>query len=137
MGYSTRCLHFVADLLACHLSIDMNKPPVQFPQPPYTLPPNQVGLIYLLYAIGFVFGITFLAGGIMALIKRGEESDALLASHYAYQARTFIWSMVWLVVGFITFIAVVGYFVLIANYIWTLYRVIKGWLAFSSFKPVG
>lgn len=100
------------------------------------LPNNNVTLIYILYLIGFVFGITYLVGGIMAFIKKGDEAHPLLKSHYSYQASTFLWSVVWAIVGFATAVIVVGYVVLIVNYIWALYRVIKGWLAFNGGKSL-
>ncbi|WP_370264120.1 DUF4870 family protein [Limnobacter sp.] len=102
-----------------------------------SLPPNSVQLIYILYAIGFVFGLTYLIAGIISTIKRSDESNDFLKSHYVYQSRTFWWSLVWLIAGFILSAIIVGWFVLIANYIWSLYRVIKGWLAFSERKRIG
>jgi uncharacterized membrane protein len=93
-------------------------------------------LVYLLMAIGFVFGLTYLIGGIMALLKKGEEPDPVLKAHYSYQARTFSFSVLWLAVGIITAFFLVGYLVLLANYIWALYRTIKGWLALSEGRTI-
>ena len=97
---------------------------------------STVQLVYALMAIGFVFGLTYLIGGIMALLKKGDEPDPLLKAHYVYQARTFGYSLLWLTLGIVTAFFLVGYLVLIANYIWALYRIIKGWLALTESRVV-
>jgi uncharacterized membrane protein len=40
------------------------------------------------------------------------------------------------VIGALLFIVVVGWFVLIADAIWIIYRIVKGWLYLNDDKPV-
>lgn len=97
---------------------------------------STVQLIYILYAVGFLFGLTYLVAGIMAVIKKGDEQDVVLKSHLEYQARTFWFSLAWFILGMLTAVFLVGYVILLVNYVWALYRVIKGWLAFNEMKSV-
>ncbi len=117
----------------------MNDTTLQTEPTQKTLAPSNkstVQLVYALMAIGFVFGLTYLIGGIMALLKKSEEADPLLKAHYSYQARTFGYSVLWLALGIVTAFFLVGYLVLLANYIWALYRIIKGWLALTENRIV-
>ncbi|WP_018872252.1 hypothetical protein [Thioalkalivibrio sp. ALJ16] len=83
-------------------------------------------LVYILQASGFFFGITFIAAVIVNYIKKDEVQGTWLESHFRWQMRTFWFSAMWTVLAAILFIVVIGYFILLANVVWTLYRVIKG-----------
>ena len=39
-------------------------------------------------------------------------------------------------IGGLTFVLVIGWFVLIANAIWIIYRIVKGWLNLNDDKPM-
>lgn len=97
---------------------------------------STVQLVYILFAIGFFTGLTYIVGGIIATIKKSDEQNSVMKSHFSHQARTFWFSVLWSVLGFVTAIFVVGYFILLANFIWVIYRLVKGWLAFSESKPI-
>jgi uncharacterized membrane protein len=109
-------------------------------------------VIYGLHAFSAVTGLlspamivtAFLTGwpSIIAVIlnylKRSEVRGTWLDSHYSWQIRTFWFALLWLAIGAVLFITVVGIpvaFVLwFATGIWVLYRIIRGWLALSSTK---
>lgn len=97
---------------------------------------STVQLVYILYAIGFFTGITYIVGGIIAIIKKSDEQNAVMKSHFSHQARTFWFSVLWSVLGFLTAVFIVGYLILFANFIWVIYRLVKGWLAFSEGKAI-
>jgi uncharacterized membrane protein len=59
-----------------------------------------------------------------------------LESHFLWQIRTFWYGLLWGVIGMLLLVLVVGYFILIANTIWLLYRIIKGWLRLSEGKEM-
>jgi uncharacterized membrane protein len=90
-------------------------------------------MVYALYALSFLFAITVIFGVIIAHLKKGDAEGSYVQSHFSYQIRTFWWSVVWVIVGIAT-IAVffIGYLVLIANAIWFIYRIIKGWMRLSE-----
>ena len=93
-------------------------------------------IVYLLQAIGFFVGITFIAGVVLNYIKKGDISDLMVASHFRWQIRTFWFSLLWAVIGTVLSIVVVGLVVLLINAVWVLYRLIKGWLRLNEQKPM-
>ncbi|CAM3788221.1 DUF4870 family protein [Parendozoicomonas haliclonae] len=101
-------------------------------------PGHQTAMVaYILLAAGFVFGITFIIGGIIGLIKKDESGYGEFSKkHFEFIWRTFLFSAIWSVVGLITSFIFIGYVVLVGNFIWTLYRVIKGMLKFFDDKTV-
>lgn len=89
-------------------------------------------LVYALYALSFLLGITYIVGVIVAHLRKGSAVGSYVQSHFSYQIRTFWWSFLWLVVGIATVAFIVGYFILIANAIWIIYRIVKGWMRLSE-----
>jgi uncharacterized membrane protein len=92
-------------------------------------------IIYGLMGAGFFLGVTFIAAVIMAYIKRGDVENEITKDHLRFQIRTFWFSLLWTAIGAALSVVVVGYFVLLAAFFWTLYRVIKGFMRLSSGKP--
>jgi uncharacterized membrane protein len=88
----------------------------------------------------FLTGWPSIIAVILNYVKRGEVRGTWLDTHYSWQIRTFWWALLWLLVGAVLFVTVIGIpvaFVLwFATGIWVLYRIIRGWLALSSAKEV-
>lgn len=93
-------------------------------------------VIYGLYAGSFLFGITGIVAIIMNYVKKEDVAGTFLESHFRWQMRTFWFGILWSVLGAISVLIVVGYFVLIANGIWIIYRIVKGWLYLNDNKPM-
>lgn len=93
-------------------------------------------LVYILQAVGIFIGITFLAAVIVNYVKRGELTSELQKSHFRWQIRTFWWSFLWMVIGSALVVVVVGYFIVLANLVWTIYRIARGWLRLNDGKPM-
>lgn len=93
-------------------------------------------IVYALYAISLFFGITAIAAIIINYVKKEDVAGSFLESHFRWQIRTFWFGLLWGILGFITLFIVIGWFVLTANAIWLLYRIIKGWLRLSENKPM-
>ena len=93
-------------------------------------------LVYIPQALGFIVGITFIAAVIVNYVKRDELTSELQRSHFRWQIRTFWYSVLWTVIGAVTSMVVVGYFILLFAVAWTLYRVIRGWLCLYDGKPM-
>ncbi len=96
---------------------------------------GDVTLVYILQAVGFFFGVTFLAAVIVNYVKKDDVRSEIARSHFRWQIRTFWFSALWCVVGTVLAFVVVGYFIILANVCWTLYRVIRGWLRLNDGKP--
>ena len=93
-------------------------------------------LVYALQAASYLLGITFIAAVIVNYVKRQEVAGTWLESHFLWQMRTFWWSLLWGVLGVALMIVVVGVFILIADAIWVLYRIVKGWLNLNDGKAM-
>lgn len=111
-------------------------------------------VMYGLHALSALAGIVtpafvvtaFLTGwpSIIAIIinyvKRGEVRGTWLESHFRWQARTFWFALLWLVVAsalMLTMIFIPLAVVLMAAIgLWVVYRIVRGWLALNDRKPV-
>jgi uncharacterized membrane protein len=93
-------------------------------------------VIYALYALSLFFGVTAIVAIVLNYIKREEVQGTWLESHFSWQIRTFWWGLVWLVVGAITWIILIGWAVWGVACIWFIYRIAKGWLNLNDNKPM-
>jgi uncharacterized membrane protein len=93
-------------------------------------------VIYALYAASYFVGVTAIVAIVMNYVKRDDVVGTFLESHFRWQIRTFWFGMLWGVLGAITMMFIIGWFVLIANGIWIIYRIVKGWLRLNDGKPM-
>ena len=88
----------------------------------------------------FLTGWPSIIGVILNYVKRSEVRGTWLDSHFSWQIRTFWFALLWVAIGGVLFITVVGIpFAVVlwfATGIWVLYRIIRGWLALSSQKEL-
>ena len=88
----------------------------------------------------FLTGWPSIIAVILNYVKRSDVRGTWLDSHFSWQIRTFWFALLWLALGAVAFITVIGIpvaFVLwFATGIWVLYRIIRGWLALSSQKEL-
>ena len=93
--------------------------------------------IYGLYAASLLLGgVTAIVAIVLNYIKKEDVAGTILESHFRWQIRTFWWSLLWGFLGAITFIIVIGMFILAADVIWFIYRIAKGWLNLTEDKPM-
>lgn len=99
---------------------------------------KQLTLItYILYAVSAFVGITAIVAIVINYIKREDTAGTIYESHFTWQIRTFWWSLVWFFVGMATiWILGLGAIVLVADGIWVIYRIVKGFLNFNEDKPM-
>ena len=114
-----------------------------------TSPPNAgliriTHLIYGLHAFSAFTGVftpvlivtAFLTGWpsiiavILNYVKRPEVRGTFLESHFAWQIRTFWFALLWLALGGVLFVTIVGIPIAIAVWIgtgiWVVYRIVRG-----------
>lgn len=89
-------------------------------------------LVYALHAASFFIGITALVAIVINYVKLGDVRGSWLESHFRWQIRTFWFSLLWAVLGFLTVVFVIGYLILILNVVWVVYRVARGWLRLAD-----
>lgn len=93
-------------------------------------------VIYALYAASYFVGITAIVAIVMNYVKKDDVAGTFLESHFRWQIRTFWFGVLWGVLGAITMVFIIGWFVLVANGIWIIYRIVKGWLRLNDGKPM-
>ena len=112
--------------------------------------------IYLLHGLSLVIGIigtatvvgAFLLGwpSIIAVIinyvKRGDVRGTWLETHFRWQIRTFWFGVLWIALCalFVFLTLGIGLFVVWIPAgvlaIWFIYRIVRGWMALSSGRPM-
>ena len=100
--------------------------------------PNTKGnanLIYILYLVGIVVGITPIIGVIMAYRGKGQ-GNAVLDSHYNNQIHIFWKGLLYSVIGIVLTAVLIGVLVLLAALIWYIVRCVKGMQALSAGQPI-
>lgn len=138
-------------------------PPV--PQPGGDLPPGQPAqslitmtlLIYGLFGLAVVLSfvsqgvivtaplvaVAGIIGLVLLYVKRDDARGTWLESHYRWLARTFWYSLLWTVVGWIVLVTLaivligfaLGPIIWFVTSIWVAYRIVKGFLLFQDNKP--
>ncbi|MGO4155834.1 DUF4870 family protein [Cupriavidus sp. YAF13] len=98
-------------------------------------------ILYALYAIFWLTGgITALIAIVVGYVKRDDTRGTLYASHFAWQIRSFWWSVAWAVLGGVLFATVflipLAFAVWGVLSLWMLYRIVKGWLYLNDSKPM-
>lgn len=93
-------------------------------------------VIYALYAASFLIGITAIVAIVMNYVKCGDVAGTYLESHFRWQIRTFWFSLLWGLLGVILLPVIVGWFILVANIVWVIYRIVKGWLHLNDGKAM-
>jgi len=91
---------------------------------------------YVLYALAWFNGLTAVIAVIINYVKRDDARGTLYESHFTWQIRTFWWSLAWALLGFITSFILVGFAILFGAAIWSIYRIVKGWLYWNDRKPL-
>ena len=100
-----------------------------------------VGLVSSgVHFIAPLFGLLGIAAIIICYVKRDEAQGTWVASHLRWMIRTFWFSLLWSVLGWLLVLTIVGIVIAIplwlAVSIWILYRVLRGYLVFKDDKPV-
>ena len=93
-------------------------------------------MIYALYALGLILGLSPLVAIIMNYVKRNDVQGTWLESHFVWQIRTFWYSFAGGVLGLLTVFLLIGYIILVVVLIWYVYRIVKGWLYLVDDKPM-
>ncbi|WP_089110862.1 DUF4870 family protein [Vibrio casei] len=94
------------------------------------------GLIaYALMGLGVFTGLAFIAAIIFAYATREEAKQSKFADHYSNIIKTFWISFCVFIVGCITAVLVIGYFIILVNFLYVIIKVAKGAARLNSDKP--
>ena len=92
-------------------------------------------LVYILYLVSLLTGITALVGLIMAYIAQGDADD-VDASHYRFLIRTFWIGLLFSIIGGILMVVLIGFAILIFTLVWFIIRMVKGMGYANRGEPV-
>lgn len=89
-----------------------------------------------LVVTAFLTGWPSIIAVILNYVKRSDVRGTWLDSHFSWQIRTFWFALLWVIVGWIVFVTVIGIPFAVALWLltglWVLYRIIRGWMALSA-----
>ena len=91
-------------------------------------------IVYILYLVGLLLGITGIIGVVMAYINRADAPE-WLAKHYQFQIRTFWIGGLYMFIGAVLSVLVIGYFILLFWLVWLIVRCVKGMKALDANEP--
>ena len=93
--------------------------------------------VYLCYAASFLYGFTMIVGVIIAYLSRGGATGKWYCSHFDYQIFLFWKSLGWFLLGVVlSFFFGLGVLIIVATYLWVLFKIIKGWRLLAEGKAV-
>ena len=94
-------------------------------------------IVYALQAASLFTGtLTLFAGIIINYVRKEDVQGTWIESHFRWQIRTFWFSLLWMVIGGVTAVFLIGWAILLAASIWLVYRIIKGWVYLSERRPM-
>ncbi len=96
--------------------------------------PDMAKIVYVLYLIGLVTGITILVGVIMAYIYKDDSPD-WLRTHYESQIRMFWIGLLYCIIAGILVWVLIGFLLFLVIAIWWIVRCIKGFKHLDSRTP--
>ena len=77
---------------------------------------------------------------IMNYVKRSEAAGTFLDSHFSWQLRTFWFALLWVVIGWLLIVTIIGTVIgvplLLGVGVWVLYRIARGWINLANRKPM-
>lgn len=97
--------------------------------------PSNVQVIYILYLVGFVVGITAIVGLVMAYMNRGK-AEGWVETHYTWAIRTFWIALLGSLISGILMLVAIGFLLLLAVAIWVIVRIVIGLQAVSRGEPI-
>ena len=103
-----------------------------------SIDPGQKGnanLVYILYLVSIIVGVTAIVGVIMAYLGKSNASPTLI-SHYNNQINIFWKALLYSVIGVVLSVIIIGILILLVALIWYIVRTIKGMQALSAEQPI-
>jgi uncharacterized membrane protein len=103
---------------------------------------NLAWWLYLAHAISFLFSLGLLSflPLIINYLKRGDTTGTFVHSHHSWQIRSFWWYLLWMAVGALLFMTIVGipiaWLVWICAWLWKAYRLLKGIIDLNSHQSM-
>lgn len=103
---------------------------------------NLAWWLYIFHAISLVFTLGAISWIplLVSYVKRGDAAGTFVYSHHSWQIKSFWWYVVWVVVGGICFVTIVGiplaYLFWFAAWVWKAYRLLRGFVELNNNRPM-
>jgi uncharacterized membrane protein len=97
---------------------------------------DNVKLVYGLYLVSVLVGLTMLVGLVMAYINRSQVAGSWAESHYTYQIRTFWIGLLYSLISVVLMFVLIGFLLIFAVLIWVFARCIRGLQWAGAGQPV-
>jgi len=97
---------------------------------------NLTHAVYALQTLGLFTVVGFIVAIFINYIKLPDVQGTWLASHFRWQIRTFWFALLWSVIGMLLWVIMIGWLIIIANYIWIIYRIVKGWIYLNDRREI-
>jgi uncharacterized membrane protein len=89
-------------------------------------------------------GILGIVGVIVCYVKKDDAAGTWVASHFTWLIRTFWWSLLWAVIGWIVLLTLglilvgipIAFGIWLVAGIWVIYRVVRGYLLFKDSQAI-
>ena len=100
-----------------------------------------IGLTSAITVAGaFVFGVPSIIAVIVNYVNQPNARGTFLESHFRWQIRTFWYALMWILIGIVLFLTIIGipiaWIVIVGAGIWVIYRIARGWLTLQDRKPM-
>lgn len=86
---------------------------------------STVRLIYILYLVSFIAGITAIIGVIMAYVNQ-DDAEPWLQTHYQFLIHTFWKALILSLISMALMMVVIGFITIILVMLWIIIRCVKG-----------
>lgn len=97
---------------------------------------NLLLITYILFGLGLFNGLTAVAGVIIAHLKVNDVADDFLEGHYRWLIRTFWLGLIMGIIGGLLTVILIGFLIIGLVFLWYIWRLVKGFLAFNDNKPL-
>jgi uncharacterized membrane protein len=98
---------------------------------------RETGVIaYVLYGVSIIASPAVLAGVIYVYMKRDAMRGTWAEGHMTWLIRTFWLAIAASLVSVVLSVVVIGFFLLGLVWLWFVYRVVKGFVAFNDGQPI-
>lgn len=97
-------------------------------------------MVYVLQAGIIFFLISFVVAVVLNYIRKEDVANTWLASHFRWQLRTFWFTMLWTTLTVLSYFIGIGFLLgplaFFAITVWLIYRIAKGLIYLSEYKPM-
>lgn len=90
---------------------------------------------YVFMVLGLITGIFWLVGAIWAMVKKSDARGTPFEDHYSNIIKTFWVGLVVTIISIPLAVVLIGYLTLLAVWIWSIYRIVKGVARLSANQP--